>query len=261
MRRLNAPAVNNTNTVSLANAQTASILPVASTSTPQAIVLNSQPAGSVDETANNLYSGAFSRSAVTAVTPTTPASKTLVGGVNNNSRLDSGATLISADRNQVLQTEFGSVGIAKDSLVLAIAFDHGIAVYNLHDSKRGAVTVNYRNHNIVLASGQHALLTEKDVKYFEQINPISYVGYRNLNAQDLGDGVKAFHAEFDIYSMIKGLEPLQAMFSSSDTQSRKVALSALKTAALITTMANRSKQFELMNLAARTAMVSEPVAR
>jgi fibronectin-binding autotransporter adhesin len=260
------PIVNAFN-ASTAFGTTASSL--SSSSELQPLVVNSQPAGSVSETFNDVnvalsntntgFGQAAHDAAIGSRSSSSIPNKVLVGGVDNQSQLDRGPILVSADRNQVLRTEFGSIGIAKDSLVLAIAFDHGVAVYNLHDTKRGAVTVSYRNHSIVLAPGQHVLLTERNVKYFEQINPVNYVGYRNLDARDLGDGVKSFHAEFDIYSLIKGLEPLKAMFSSRDPLSRKSAQNALKTAALIAQMSNHSKPFELMNLAPTTAMASELV--
>jgi hypothetical protein len=246
----------------------------------QAIIVNSQPAGSVslssdDAKASNETLGTISSvsnqgsdgasfsgrksSVLNSASRLTGSSenldKVLVGGIDNTTRLDSGAMLIAADRNQSLKTEYGAVTVAKDSLVLAIAFDHGIAVYNLHDTKRGAVSVSFRNHNILIAPGQHVLLTDRDVQYFEQINPVNFVGYRNMDAKDLGDGVKRFHAEFDIFSMFRGLEPLRQMADSADVKNRKAAMTALKTAALIAQLSKSTKQFELMNLSPTTAML------
>jgi hypothetical protein len=270
----------NASGLSLAGALAANPSGSLSTGGSQVIILNSQPAGSVslnsdDARASNVTNlgtfgnvsnlgseGVFSgrkssvlNSAARLTGSSENLNKVLVGGIDNTTRLDSGAMLIAADRNQSLKTEYGAVTVAKDSLVLAIAFDHGIAVYNLHDTKRGAVSVSFRNHNILIAPGQHVLLTDRDVQYFEEINPINFVGYRNMDAKDLGDGVKRFHAEFDILSMFRGLEPLRQMFDSPDVKNRKAVMTAIKTAALISQMSKSTKQFEMMNLSPATAMI------
>lgn len=169
------------------------------------------------------------------VEPQMPPTKTksLSGGVSNSTTFEKGAMLLAPTETQVLQTEYGSIGVAKDSLVLAIAFEHGIALYNLHDTKRGAVSFTFGNQSVRVAPGQHALLTDRSVQSFEQINPMSCVAYRNVDARDLGHGVKSFHAEFDILSMMRGLEPLKQMLRSADEHTSKIAHRALKTAALI----------------------------
>jgi hypothetical protein len=180
--------------------------------------------------------------------------KPLVGAVSNATTFEEGVMLLAPTENQILQTAYGSIGVAKNSLVLAIAFERGIALYNLHDTKRGAVSFNFNNHKIMLALGQHALLTDRSVESFEQINPISCVAYRNVDARDLGDGVKCFQAEFNILSIIRGVEPIKQMLQSLDPHARKMAQSALKNAALTMQLSNCSKPYEYMNLPAQTAM-------
>jgi hypothetical protein len=79
--------------------------------------------------------------------------KPLVGAVSNATTFEEGVMLLAPTENQILQTAYGSIGVAKNSLVLAIAFERGIALYNLHDTKRGAVSFNFNNHKIMLALG------------------------------------------------------------------------------------------------------------
>jgi hypothetical protein len=93
--------------------------------------------------------------------------------------LKEGPMLLAPDTNSSVETEFGSVQIAANSVALIIAFEGGLAVYDLHDNKKDSVVVASGSHRLALVPGRCALLTRRDVRCFEQVNPAQLVGYRH----------------------------------------------------------------------------------
>jgi hypothetical protein len=175
--------------------------------------------------------------------------------------LEHGVMLIAPDQPTVIKTGYGTVGVAAGAVALLVSFDRGVAVYDLHDSRRNSITMNYRHHSISLAPGQHALFTDRDVKYFEEVNAIGFVGYRKVAARDLGDGVKSFVSEFNIPSLVHGIEPLKRLFGSPETRTQNLAAKMLKTTALVSQMAGNSEPYELMTGIPLTAMAETHISR
>ncbi len=174
-------------------------------------------------------------------------SKRLTGGVSTieSTRLERGPLLISPSTNTVVQTDFGSVAVAAKSVVLILAFDGGIAVYNLHDSHKNAVVLSCGNHSRALAPGQNAVMTSRDVRFFEEINPAQSVSYRRMRATKFDDGVSSFCSEFNVLSMLHGYEPLKQLVRSAEPEKRKMSQSMLKTAAILAAVGS-GEPFEYM---------------
>jgi hypothetical protein len=162
-------------------------------------------------------------------------SRALAGAVSNaiHQNLDSGALMLAPDHNTVVNTPYGAVSIAAGSVALLVSFEKGLAVYDLHDSHKGAVVISTENNSTTLMPGGSAVLTSAAVKAFEDINPAQFVGYRRLGSSALEGDTKVYQAEFDIMSMVQGLKPLHNMATSTSPVNRKTIANTIKTAAIL----------------------------
>jgi hypothetical protein len=186
----------------------------------------------------------------TTATPKTSQSfslKTLTGSASNvaHQPLDSGALLFNSEENTIVDTPYGSVSIAGGSVALLVAFDQGVAVYDLHDGHKGAIVLKNGSASTTLVPGHSAILTNSPAKSFEQINPTQFVAYRKLASRAVEGEAKLYQAEFDIVSMISGLKPLRDMIKSDSPKTRKVMANMLKTAAILSGLTQGGDSFSL----------------
>ncbi len=180
--------------------------------------------------------------------------KVLTGGVSNAAvqTLDNGATLLAPKTQTTLNTGFGSVDVAAGSVVMVMAFDGGLAVYNLHDTKSGAVRVTVGGNTVKLTPGQNAVMTSKQIRCFEEINPLQFATYRSMTAKDMGNGVQSFKSEFDIRSVLQNVGALRSMVKAQDSDTKRVVNSVLKTSAILSQLSGN--QYQYMVAPAKTAM-------
>jgi hypothetical protein len=161
----------------------------------------------------------------------------LTGHVSTVSRqtMDSGASLYAPKQDTIIETPFGSVGIAKDSIAMVIASENGLAVYDLHDTHKNSIFIKCGpdQSNIALTPGHSAVLTHRDVETFEQINPAQKVSYKKLTGTPFDSEHTVYQGEFEIFSMIQSLGPLRDMIGSNDSVMRKTAGHMIKTAAIL----------------------------
>lgn len=169
----------------------------------------------------------------------------LSGSVSNVVRhsLDKGAMLMAPDHNTVIDTPYGSVGVREGSVALVIAFNNGLGVYDLHDTKKDSVVITNGNHSTSLTPGRSAVLTNASIKSFEDVNPVRFVGYRRMVTRSLSDQTKMYQAEFEMLSMVRGLKPLSSMVSSDNAKTRKTMDSLLKTTAILLELGHGGEQF------------------
>jgi len=179
--------------------------------------------------------------------------KNIAGRIERN--LERGVTLIAPDSNTTVHTGFGSVDVAANAVALIVAFDGGVAVYNLHDNKHDSIVVSRNNHRLSLTPGRNAILTSRNISSFEEVNPAQNVGYRRVAANSYDDGVKAFQAEFSLPSMFHSIGALKHLVSSSDARDQKTVRSMLKTAAILQSFGGGDAvPFEIMAAPRLTAM-------
>ncbi|MBU6453259.1 MAG: hypothetical protein KGS72_15865 [Cyanobacteria bacterium REEB67] len=185
------------------------------------------------------------------------STRSLTGAVSNvaEKQLDRGVMLFCPEVNTRVRCGNATIDVAADSLALLIAFDGGVAAYNMHDTKRDAVVITNGSHRLVVAPGRSGIITSRNVHYFEDVNPMETVGYRRVAAKAYEDGFKTFQAEFNLFSVMQGLPPLKAMVKSSDARERKISASMLKTAAILLSMSDASP-FVLMPARRVTAMAA-----
>ena len=175
--------------------------------------------------------------------------RTLSGGVSRNhvsqapvQKLDSGALLLAPDHDSKVETSFGTVDVASGSVVLLIASEKTLAVYDLHDGHKGAVTLSKGEQRTTLSPGRSAILTSSNTQTFEEINPAQTVAYRALDSKS-ALGAKLYQAEFEMFSMMRGLKGINHMAQSDNAQARKAAASVFKTAAILTQLRQGGEQF------------------
>lgn len=158
----------------------------------------------------------------------------LSGGVTNvvTKHLEKGAMLLSPEQDTLIESPFGTVAVAAHSVALLVSYDRGLAVYDLHDSHRGAVAIRSHGAQVCLSPGRSAVLTQAGGG-FEEVNPVRTVGYRNLTNKTLGDNTKVYQGEFALLSVINGLKPFGEMAHSDNAKTRKTIDNVLKTAAIL----------------------------
>ncbi len=132
----------------------------------------------------------------------------------------------------VIDTAFGVVTIAPNSIVLAIANDDGLAIYNLDDNHRGAVMLDHECRKFVVAPGSHLFVTHKDAE-FANVNVSERILYSGIQKSKLSNGHHAFNGQFFIPSAIEAVRPLLELVTSKDSHSRAKAGRLLKTTAIL----------------------------
>ncbi|MBU6451817.1 MAG: hypothetical protein KGS72_08575 [Cyanobacteria bacterium REEB67] len=160
-------------------------------------------------------------------------------------RLDNGTELISKDYDVVVDTLICPVHISANAVVLILATDKNLVVYNLHDDHKNAVVLEYPSGPIDLIPGQAAVIANQSVKSFEDVNPAPVVYYRHLTQKPLDEHRQLFQAEFNILSLVKGLPPINALINSEDAEARHRMDSMLKTTAIMMQLTNTSDPYAL----------------
>jgi hypothetical protein len=167
--------------------------------------------------------------------------------------------LLAPDHNTVVDTKYGAVVVSAGSVALLISTEQGLAVYDLHDTHKGAVEIRRDDHNTTLIPGTSAVLTSTATKSFEEINPAQFVNYRGLNTGALSSETKVYLAEFEIMSMMQGLKPLGCMAASENPMKRKTMANMLKTAAILMEVTQGREPFK--PFATPTVTACAPIAQ
>jgi hypothetical protein len=160
-------------------------------------------------------------------------------------RLDNGTSLISKDYDVVVDTLICPVHISANAVVLILATDKTLIVYNLHDDHKNAVVIDYPTGPINLIPGNSAFIANHSIKSFEDVNPAPVVYYRHLTKKPLDENRQIFQAEFNILSLVKGLPPVNALINSEDAEARHRMDSMLKTTAIMMQLTNSSDPYAL----------------
>ncbi len=148
--------------------------------------------------------------------------------------------------------------VASGAVALVLSFEKGLAVYDLHDSHKGAVVVGEGNHRTALVPGRTAILTDTCISAFEDVNQAQLVGYRRLSSHSFDGATKVFQADFEIMSVVRGLKPLAAMVASDRASSRKASANLLKTAAILMQLAQSREAYRTYVAAEKMACNLQP---
>jgi hypothetical protein len=134
-----------------------------------------------------------------------------------------------------------------------MAFSNGVAVYDIDDARKGSIEVSAAGKTIRLSPGQHVFVTNKSVRSFNEVNPAQLIGSRGITSQDLGEGLKAFSAEFCLPHAISAVQPLRNLINSKHPNSKKISAHMLKTAAVLMQLRANNGEFQQVFRPSRTA--------
>jgi hypothetical protein len=148
-------------------------------------------------------------------------------------RLSAGSLLAAPIVDTIFKTPFGQVFVAAKSLVLVMAYSHGLAVYNLHDIHKDAALISVNGKTVSLTPGTSAIIVSESVNDFAHANPAQLICYGKMTEAKLGEGLKVYRAQFSLPSAINALPTLSKLVSSKDARASKISGDFLKTAAIV----------------------------
>ncbi len=227
-------ALNTINTVGLNNAQQLSDLSSVQTATLNAVEVSNNATLLSTTGVGEASMLAQSNDEVTQASDS--QSRTLVGQVSKGHirKLDRGPLLVAPENDIIVETPFGKVNVAAKTLALLIASDTSVAVYNLHDIRKSALTVSTTaGHTFNVTPGTSAVLVNSHDKQFEDVNPARFVRYRQPVERKLTNTHKLYRAEFEIISLLNGLPAVKDLMKSENKETRKTMMNVLKTAAVL----------------------------
>ena len=167
--------------------------------------------------------------------------------------LKQGNVLFVPFRNTVVETPQGNVTIEAKSVALVSVSNGKLAVYDLEDSHKGAVSIEAHGQKVTLAPGNHLTIAQAKSGEFAQVNAIEAIPHRNVATRALKNGVKFHSSEFSVVSAMHSIKPLQAVMGSKHPQAKKVADRMMKTTAVLLTLGGKG-EFQHFFKPAITAM-------
>ncbi len=161
--------------------------------------------------------------------------------------LQNGSFLCTPNQCTTVKTGLAEVRIDSGAMVLLMVQDNSVAVFNLHDSHKNAVTVTAGANTITLTPGRQAVLTRLKADQFHLVNPAEVMQYRSVNRQQLGNGIQLFTSEFSIPAALAAIKPAKQMLASSDRNTKRLVTNVLKTTAILAELdRSNSNPFERM---------------
>ena len=145
--------------------------------------------------------------------------------------------MFAPQRNTTIKTPFGLVSIAAKSIVLVMCTQNALAIYNLHDTKSGAVSVQTGGNRLAIAPGRHLLVSSSVRGDFADLNNAQALTYRNIRSGrisgDEGIYLRTFTAEFNHSQSLATIMPVRKLLASNDARAKHLAASILKTGAIL----------------------------
>jgi hypothetical protein len=152
--------------------------------------------------------------------------------------------LIVASKDMVVETPDARVSIARGAVVLVVAGGHGTSVYDMHDSKRAGVRVNFGAQSVSLAPGRHATVCARRAGSYSAVNPMESIMHRDVNEVATANGVGAFTSEFSVHSAVQSVSSLRSIFASSHPECAKLSSRMMKTSAILMHLSGSQEPFQ-----------------
>lgn len=146
-------------------------------------------------------------------------------------RLNKGAVLFAPTVSTKVETPHGNIRIDANSVVFVVSFKDGVAIYDIDDAHKNAVSVTVADREVKLAPGNHVLLTHNSVRTMDDINPAQFIGHRNLKEHSFSNA-KMFTSEFSIPNAISAVMPVKQLFASKHHHTKQLANHLMKTVAI-----------------------------
>ena len=125
---------------------------------------------------------------------------------------------------------------------MIMAFDKGVAIYNLLDRHKDAIVFKTGEMNTSIMPGGVTIICASSVQSLRDINPTQAIGYRNLQSRKLDGNVQTFSGQFSMMQAIGNVMPLRAMVGSKNAHTNKIGSQLLKTAAIFNQINGSSYQ-------------------
>lgn len=167
-----------------------------------------------------------------------------IGSDSTGIRLQRGSVLCAPSSDLQVDNAFAQIKIGRKAVVLVVAQNNGISVYNLHDRHSNQVTVTTAHGTIALVPGQHVTIARTANYSFENVNPLECISHRALQIDHLASGLMRFDSEFSIASALSGLQLLSQMRHSLNTGARHIIETVEKTEASIQVIKTGSGKYE-----------------
>ncbi len=166
--------------------------------------------------------------------------------VDEYKSLEQGVMILSPDRMTTVESPFGKIKVAAKSLVVLVATEKCVSIYNFHDEAKDSVTMVADGREIDVYPGRHVTVCKSNSGSFEEVNPGLFIPHRSMRTYEVGNK-KFFASEFHIPSAIRGIEPLQAMLTSSESAAdQKMAQKVFKTLAVLQVLHGKHDDYALM---------------
>jgi hypothetical protein len=158
-------------------------------------------------------------------------------------KLDNGALFLEATENTQVATPFGSIGVTTGSVLLIVATDKILAVYNLHDTRKDAVVITYDKGTVSVTPERVAILAKLSVKSFEEANPAPTVAYHPPTCREVSKDLKLYQADFEISTLLQRFPQISNLLHSDDPTRRKTMSNVLKTGAIMSQLSQSGEPY------------------
>jgi len=160
--------------------------------------------------------------------------------------LANGSTLLVPDTENIIETPFGELHVEQGSVALIVCKSSALAIYDLHDGSKNAITIHYHEAKpIELLPGRAVIIANGSESAFEEVNPAPWVEYRKLSMTNKElPNLNVFRAEFDMLHMIGGFPQLKALIKSPDPARKKAMANLLKTAVIMGQVGGRMEPYQ-----------------
>jgi len=153
--------------------------------------------------------------------------------MNERIALFEGTTLFIPEKDMVVKTRHGQVNLKAKSVVLVTSSDNELAVYDIHDDRKGATTVTFGDMTFKLAPGRHVVITTNESGDFAMANAIELIPHTDVVRAETGESHTAWTSEFSIPAAINSVNALKSITVSDNPDLQKVSGKIMKTAAIL----------------------------
>lgn len=129
-------------------------------------------------------------------------------------------------------TPHGTVTIKKGSIALISSDDKSLAVFNILDEQKGAITIQSDDRHISLTPGRHVTIT-RHAGAFAHVNHFASIPHRNLLSETMANGTNLHASEFSMPSAFNTVVPLNCLVTASSPHAKKMMAKLMKTMAVV----------------------------
>jgi hypothetical protein len=139
-----------------------------------------------------------------------------------------------------IATTHGVVTVKDGAKALIVSNAYSTSVLNLHDARRGEVSVKLTNGRVNVAMGTQLTVTPVLNATFADVNPTPDIAVRDIKDFGKTGELRTFTADFSLLSAILENPTLRALSKSSDRAHKKQIERVLKNACAATVVTGKS---------------------